>query len=46
MIKAFIASYGNGCKIQVLPFMISFADFVIIVNGGSFIVDIMVFSSE
>ena len=46
MIKAFIASYGNGCKIQVIPFMISFADFVIIVNGSSFILDIVVFSSK
>ena len=46
MIKAFIASYGNGCKIQVLPFMISFADVVIIANGVSFIVDIIGFSSK
>ena len=45
-VKAFIVSYNNVCKIQVLPFMISFADFVIIVNGVSFIVDIMVFSSK
>ena len=45
-IKAYIASYNNDYKIHVLPLMISFADFVIIVNGVSFIVDIIVFSSK
>ena len=34
------------CKIQVIPFMISFADFVIFVNGVSVIVDIIVFSRK